>query len=304
MTFLCEAQTPRALEFAACSTAVGRPFGEPSKKREVARARTGTDGAHDRPVIVDRSALCTIVLSVTAVATAAAADEPVPDDPPPAPTPPRWWERVEFHTYVDVYYALNANRPTTGESFTPGTGTTAKRANEFSLNLAAIDLRAQARARRLPPHPERRLRHRCRPRGRAPRARASVPTSGASCSRRDLVKELGMEVLEVRPKLRRDPDGKRLSEFLNAHLAWERAVARRRELVAVLALLGVPIFLCTALHLPDTLLGAALVLYGVTGAVVVLAWMNERALRAAVRETEQHVEVKRIDPDGPGGSNG
>ncbi len=46
----------------------------------------------------------------------------------------------ELHGYVDVDYALNANRPADGNNFVPGTGTTAKRANEVTLNLAAIDL--------------------------------------------------------------------------------------------------------------------------------------------------------------------
>jgi hypothetical protein len=41
---------------------------------------------------------------------------------------------------VDVFYALNTNRPSDGASFLPGTGTTARRANELSVNAAALDV--------------------------------------------------------------------------------------------------------------------------------------------------------------------
>jgi hypothetical protein len=46
---------------------------------------------------------------------------------------------------VDLYYADNFNRPPDHENFVPGTGTTAKRANEFQLNLADIDLLVDAK---------------------------------------------------------------------------------------------------------------------------------------------------------------
>jgi hypothetical protein len=55
-----------------------------------------------------------------------------------APAPKPWYQRIEIHGYVDAYYAYNFNRPAGGDSFLPGTGTSAKRANEFALNLAAI----------------------------------------------------------------------------------------------------------------------------------------------------------------------
>jgi hypothetical protein len=48
--------------------------------------------------------------------------------------------RLAFHGLVDVYYAFNFNRPADGASFAAGQGTTAKRANEASLNLAAVEL--------------------------------------------------------------------------------------------------------------------------------------------------------------------
>ncbi|HEV7767690.1 MAG TPA: outer membrane beta-barrel protein [Thermoanaerobaculia bacterium] len=40
--------------------------------------------------------------------------------------------------FIDFNVALNPNRPQNHENFIPGTGTTAKRANEFSLNLAQV----------------------------------------------------------------------------------------------------------------------------------------------------------------------
>lgn len=54
-------------------------------------------------------------------------------------------EPTSFHGFVDVYYAWNANDPRSHESFVPGTGTTAKRANEFNLNLAALEIVREAK---------------------------------------------------------------------------------------------------------------------------------------------------------------
>src|SRR5712692_7975259 len=54
----------------------------------------------------------------------------------PAAEPPT----VQLHGWVDVFYGLNANRPADGTSFLPGTGTTARRANELNLNAAAVDV--------------------------------------------------------------------------------------------------------------------------------------------------------------------
>ncbi|MFN7131057.1 MAG: outer membrane beta-barrel protein [Myxococcales bacterium] len=51
---------------------------------------------------------------------------------------------VEVGGFVDVYYALNTNRPDDGTSFLPGTGTSGKRGNDVSLNLAALELRRPA----------------------------------------------------------------------------------------------------------------------------------------------------------------
>lgn len=115
------------------------PFLPPSLKFDGSR-REGAKGVIVRP---SRAAVALIVCLCVRASTAAA-DEVTPDEPPSAPAlvraDPRWWERIDLHAYADVYYAYNFNRPTTGTSFIPGTGTTAKRANEFSLNLAAIDL--------------------------------------------------------------------------------------------------------------------------------------------------------------------
>ena len=50
-------------------------------------------------------------------------------------TPP-----IQLHGFIDAFYALNTNRPFDGASFLQGTGTTARRANEMSLNAAALDV--------------------------------------------------------------------------------------------------------------------------------------------------------------------
>jgi hypothetical protein len=52
---------------------------------------------------------------------------------------------VQLHGFVDVFYGLNTNRPFDHTSFVPGTGTTARRANELNLNTAAVDLSLQPR---------------------------------------------------------------------------------------------------------------------------------------------------------------
>src|SRR5438067_11287941 len=49
-------------------------------------------------------------------------------------TPP-----IQLHGFIDAFWALNTNRPFDGASFLPGTGTTARRANELSLNAAALE---------------------------------------------------------------------------------------------------------------------------------------------------------------------
>ncbi len=56
---------------------------------------------------------------------------------------------VSIHGLADVYYVWNSNRPADHANFLPGTGTTAKRADEFALNLAAIDVSAEAQRVRL-----------------------------------------------------------------------------------------------------------------------------------------------------------
>lgn len=88
-----------------------------------------------------------VVACICLCASTASADEPTPDKPPLTAAPihpaPRWWERIELHAYADVYYAYNTNLPTTGASFFPGTGTTASRSNEVSLNLAAVEVGLQ-----------------------------------------------------------------------------------------------------------------------------------------------------------------
>lgn len=47
---------------------------------------------------------------------------------------------VTIHGFVDGYYAWNSNDPASHDSFFPGAGSTAKRANELNLNLAALEI--------------------------------------------------------------------------------------------------------------------------------------------------------------------
>jgi hypothetical protein len=86
-----------------------------------------------------------IALVLAALAPGLRAEEPVPaptpaPSPTPAPTPPP----VQFHGLVDFYAAWNPNRPFDHNSFEPGTGTTAQKANELGINLAALDVSLDA----------------------------------------------------------------------------------------------------------------------------------------------------------------
>ncbi|HEV7573460.1 MAG TPA: porin [Thermoanaerobaculia bacterium] len=49
-----------------------------------------------------------------------------------------------IHGFVDGYYAWNGNHPPSHESFEASTGSTAKRANEFDLNLAEVEITRDA----------------------------------------------------------------------------------------------------------------------------------------------------------------
>ena len=59
-----------------------------------------------------------------AVAVAARADEPA----------------VAIHGFIDGYYGWNSNQPANHQNFVPGTGTTAAKANQFDINLAAVTI--------------------------------------------------------------------------------------------------------------------------------------------------------------------
>jgi hypothetical protein len=65
--------------------------------------------------------------------------------PGPAPTPspepaPAAARTLRVGGFVDAYYAYNGNRPADHANFFPGVGTSAKRHNEISVNLAQVDL--------------------------------------------------------------------------------------------------------------------------------------------------------------------
>jgi hypothetical protein len=70
---------------------------------------------------------------------AVANGEEAETSPAAAPEPPR----LRVHGFADVFYAYNDNDPEDGDSFFAGTGTSAKRANELSVNQAQIELSAE-----------------------------------------------------------------------------------------------------------------------------------------------------------------
>ncbi|WP_044890201.1 porin [Myxococcus hansupus] len=59
-------------------------------------------------------------------------------EPAPVTEPPGVLSRLKVEGGVDVYYARNLNRPSDGGNFIAGAGTTAKRDNEVSINLASL----------------------------------------------------------------------------------------------------------------------------------------------------------------------
>jgi len=74
-------------------------------------------------------------VAVTSLVPVAAFAESTPE---PAPA-------ITFAGFVDGYYAWNSNDPDSHENFVPGTGTTAKRSDEFALNLANLEVSRDAK---------------------------------------------------------------------------------------------------------------------------------------------------------------
>lgn len=94
--------------------------------------------------LLPRPALFRTFLFVAALTAAAAeAEEPGAPGPVTAPAPARQeaglLDGVRFSGFVDVYAAYNANLPATRDNFLPGTGSTAKKANQLGLNLVAVE---------------------------------------------------------------------------------------------------------------------------------------------------------------------
>jgi hypothetical protein len=64
--------------------------------------------------------------------------------PPPQESGAAVASPIQLHGFVDVYADWNPNRPSDRDNFEPGTGTTAGRANQVGLNLAALDVSLDA----------------------------------------------------------------------------------------------------------------------------------------------------------------
>ncbi len=84
-----------------------------------------------------------LLLLLLAASPFHAEEPPAAPPPPPAHDPaetPARADRLEIHGFVDVPFAYNLNRPADHANFFPGVGTSAKRDDEFSLNLAQLEL--------------------------------------------------------------------------------------------------------------------------------------------------------------------
>ncbi len=84
------------------------------------------------------SLFCSLVLNQTE-------PSPAPRVPAVAPSvlaaeaePPGFLSRLKVEGGVDAYFGYDFNRPADAASFLPGTGTSAKRHNEVSINLASL----------------------------------------------------------------------------------------------------------------------------------------------------------------------
>ncbi|MEW6365282.1 MAG: hypothetical protein AB1714_11685 [Acidobacteriota bacterium] len=103
-----------------------------------------------------------------------------------------------------------------------------------------------------------------------------------------------MEVIEIRPNLVADPEGRGLSDFFAAQLVCERATARRVFLAHMTAILGVPVWFCATISQLRTLREPALILFAIVAAALAVSFVTEIRCRLAVSEAEKHVRVNRV----------
>ena len=78
-----------------------------------------------------------MVLALTLAGSAGAQDAPASPQPEATPAPEA---RLHLGGFVDGVFAYNFNRPADHANFLPGLGTSAKRDNEVTINLAQVDL--------------------------------------------------------------------------------------------------------------------------------------------------------------------
>jgi hypothetical protein len=90
------------------------------------------------------SELSFVLVSMLLTQSEPAAQPPETRQPPVVsqqaaePEAPGFLSRLKLEGGVDTYFGYNFNRPTDSANFIPGTGTTAKRHNEASINLASL----------------------------------------------------------------------------------------------------------------------------------------------------------------------
>ena len=122
--------------------------------RVFVEGRPGPDGevrrgdflrrAQGKAVVRRTGAAAVLAALFTFEGDAAFAQAPAPPSTNPAPasaaSPTPSSSGVQLHGFVDVYASWNPNRPSDRNNFEPGTGTTGVKANEFAVNLAALDV--------------------------------------------------------------------------------------------------------------------------------------------------------------------
>jgi hypothetical protein len=100
------------------------------------------------------------------------------------------------------------------------------------------------------------------------------------------------QLLEIQQDPVADPDGDKLSAYLAAHFACERAQASRNRAVGWLALLGVALWVSIALGARRSITAAALAGFAVAAAVVVRAGVREWSCRRTARAAMASVRTR------------
>jgi hypothetical protein len=104
-----------------------------------------------------------------------------------------------------------------------------------------------------------------------------------------------MEVIELRAE--HPADREALKQYLAAHLALERATARRALLAHLTALAGIPVWTCLLVPVSHGWRVFAVWAFAAALAALVAALASESSYRAGVRDAERQAPVRRVESE-------